>query len=531
MGAAYPNSIRPRGPGKGPFHRNTSPARCIPISVLHPPRPEVLMNGMGHQTDPDVRTLLNAARKFLEQDRPDEAIVCCRRATALDPGNIEASCNLVSALRSSGQVDEAIQYCRQAITANPQSLPLRDNLLFSLQFSASVGPGQIFAEHVRWFQQFAAAFEASIQPHQNDPSPDRRLKVGYVSPHFCSHVLTTYTLRLLREHDHNQFEIICYPNMTQADAMTAHFRKVADGWRDISRMTDDQAAELIRADRIDILIDLTMHMDGNRLLLFARKPAPVQITWLAYPGTTGLQAIDYRLTDPYLDPPGLFDRFYSEKTLLLPETFWALDPLSHERVSELPALQTGAITFGCLNTFFKVNEASLRLWARVMQQVAASRLLLLVPPGSARQRVLETLTTAGISPERVLFVARQTRCQYLATYHRIDIALDTLPYNGHTTSIEALWMGVPVITLVGETVVGRAGLSQLTNARLPELITYTPADFVKTAVELAADIPRLKALRATLRTRLENSPLLGTTRFARNIESAYRQAWSRWCSS
>jgi len=266
-------------------------------------------------------------------------------------------------------------------------------------------------------------------------------------------------------------------------------------------------------------------------LVFARKPAPVQVTWLAYPGTTGLSTIDYRLTDPHLDPPGLFDALYSEESVRLPETFWCYDPLTDQpAVSPLPAPLTGSITFGCLNNFSKVNDSCLELWARVMNAVPKSRLLLVAPMDPARERVLAKLEEGGIAAPRVEFAAdRLPRLEYFRLYHRIDLALDPLPYNGGTTTLDAFWMGVPTLTLIGNTVVGRAGWSFACNLDLKELAAQTPEEFVALASRRAGDLPALQALRGTLRQRLQRSPLMDGPRFARHMEQAYRQMWQRWC--
>jgi protein O-GlcNAc transferase len=314
------------------------------------------------------------------------------------------------------------------------------------------------------------------------------------------------------------------------DEFTALVQSAADVWRNTTGLTDREAAQLVRQDGIDILVDLTMHMRRTHLLLFARKPAPIQVTWLAYPGTTGLSAIDYRFTDPYLDPPGLFDQYYSEKSIRLPDTFWCYDPLKPDPfVQPLPAAQNGYITFGSLNNFCKTNATTFRLWAQVLRVVANSRLVVLADEGQHRERTLSVFEQEGIARERIEFVPRQSRHKYLETYHRIDIGLDSIPYNGHTTSLDAYWMGVPVVTLVGNTVVGRAGLSQLTNLGLVELIGHTPEQFVAIAGNLASDISRLSHLRNTLRPRLQTSPLMDAPRFARNIEAAYRRMWQSWC--
>jgi predicted O-linked N-acetylglucosamine transferase (SPINDLY family) len=296
--------------------------------------------------------------------------------------------------------------------------------------------------------------------------------------------------------------------------VTERLRGYADVWRSTVDLSDHQLAELVRGDRIDILVDMKLHTANNRLLMFARKPAPVQVTWLGYPGTTGLAAIDYRLTDPYLDQPGRFDAFSSEEPVRLPDTFWCYDPGTDQPpVNALPAAKIAQITFGCLNNFCKIDEDCLALWAGVLRAVPRSRLLLLAPRGPARERVLARLGQDGITPSRVEFADKQPRAEYLKSYHHIDLGLDPLPYNGHTTSLDALWMGVPIITLVGKTVVGRAGFSQLCNLGLQDLAAETPEQYVALAAGLAGDLHRLQDGK----------------RFARNVEQAYREMWQRWC--
>ena len=337
---------------------------------------------------------------------------------------------------------------------------------------------------------------------------------------------------LLAAHDRSQFDIFCYSDVLKPDHITARQQAELVTWRDTLQLNDQQAAELIRGDQIDILVDLTMHMERNRLLVFARKAAPVQVTWLAYPGTTGVSAIDYRLTDPQLDPPGMYDDLYCERTYRLPETFWCYDPMTAEpAVKTLPALKNGFVTFGCFNQFAKVNAGVLRLWADVLKAAPQARLMMLAPEGAARQATLSYLEKQGVVPERVTFVSVRPRLDYLALYHEIDIALDTFPYNGHTTSLDAYWMGVPVVTLVGQTVVGRAGLSQLTNLGLTELVAQTQEQYVQIAAQLAGDLSRLSDLRRSLRERMQASALMGAPRFARSIEAAYRGMWHRWCAA
>jgi predicted O-linked N-acetylglucosamine transferase (SPINDLY family) len=334
---------------------------------------------------------------------------------------------------------------------------------------------------------------------------------------------------LLAQHDKSQVEVFAYAQVAVPDAMTQRFHSYIDGWRNIVPLSDAQAADLIRKDQIDILVDLAMHSAHNRLLVFARRPAPVQVTNMAYPGTTGLHTIDYRISDPYLDPPGAGDANYSEQTLRLPETFWCDGEMQPDiEVGPLPAEAAGHVTFGCLNNFCKINQQVLTLWAKVLDSVSASRLIMLAPTGDARRWVHELFEKLGITAQRVEFVSHQPRRLYLQTYHRIDIGLDTFPYNGHATSLDSFWMGVPVVTRVGPTVVGRAGWSQLSNLNLPELAAQDDDQFVKIAAKLSADLPRLSALRSNLRAHMQSSPLMNAPKFARNLEAAYRQIWQTW---
>jgi predicted O-linked N-acetylglucosamine transferase (SPINDLY family) len=463
----------------------------------------------------------------------DEAIAACRQAIVLRPAYAEAYSDLGNALTANGQLDEAIAAYRQAITLRPGYAEAHSNLIYALHLHRACDAQAIAEEHRRWNRQHAEPLAKFIQPHSNDRDPDRRLRIGYVSPDFRNHAVGLNLLPLFRQHDRGQFEITCYAQTPSPDAMTAEFQQNADRWRNIVGLSDEQVVDQIRQDGIDILVDLALHTGGNRLLVFARKPAPVQVTFAGYPSSTGLSAIDYRLSDPYLDPIGMDESIYSEKTVRLPDSFWCYDPLDCRDipVNALPALKSGVVTFGCLNNFCKVNDEVLTLWAKVLRQVDNSRLLHLAPLGSHRPRTLERFAQEGIDPERIEFVGRQPRREYLETYHRIDLGLDTFPYNGHTTSLDSLWMGVPVVTLVGKSAVARAGWCQLSNLGLAELAGQTAEQFVRIAVELANDLPRLGQLRSTLRQRMEQSPLMDAPKFARNIESAYRQMWRTWCET
>ncbi|MGD0390242.1 MAG: hypothetical protein ABSC42_14950, partial [Tepidisphaeraceae bacterium] len=272
------------------------------------------------------------------------------------------------------------------------------------------------------------------------------------------------------------------------------------------------------------------HMARNRMLLFARKPAPVQVTYLAYCSTTGLETMDYRLTDPHLDPPGTNDAYYSEKTVRLPESYWCY-PMHGQspQVGPLPAPSGGEVTFGCLNNFCKVSPAALELWIQLLRATPKSHLIVHAKEGSHRQRVRDLLERQGIDPRRLKFAGLVSLSEYFKLYEQIDVGLDPFPCNGGTTTCDALWMGVPVVTLAGRTAVGRGGVSILANVGLPELIAQTPQQYVQIATDLAGDLPRLAELRRTLRARMQASPLMDAPRFARNIEAAYREMWTTWC--
>lgn len=477
-----------------------------------------------------VRTALGSIHA--EAGRLDEAIVEFRRALEIDPDFHAARGYLDTALDDAGRYDETEAVYREAIARRPDDPLAQSVLLFNMQYWPNVSAADILAEARAWNARYAQALTAQAPPHANDRSPERRLRVGYVSPNFRDHVLSRFTIPLLRNHDHRQVEVFCYSSADQPSPETALLRSFADVWREVGELDDAALAELVRRDQIDILVDLNMHMKGRRLLTFARRPAPIQICWLAYPGTTGLDAMDYRLSDPYLDPVDADTKVYSEETLRLPDSFWGCyDPATDAtEVSPLPALTAGRITFGSLNHFRKINPGVLALWAKVLCAVPSSRLVLVAPEGSARNRVRSVFEAAGVDPARIEFVGRCGRIDYLNRYREIDIGLDTFPYNSQTTSLDALWMGVPTVTLVGETVVGRAGLCQAMHLGLPELVARTQDEFVAAASALASDLERLSALRQSLRPRLQESPLMDAPRFARNLESVYRDVWRRYCA-
>ena len=470
--------------------------------------------------------------RWKDAGRLDDSIAVCRQAIALNPTSPGIRNNLGNALKESGQLDEAIAAFREAVALRPDYSEVDSNLVYTLHFHPAYDARTIAAEHSRWNLQHAEPLKKFIQPHANDRDPDRRLRIGFVSPDFREHPVGRFLLPLFERHDKCQVEIFAYAQIGMPDAVTRRFQSYTDGWRKIVGLSNAQVAEMIRQDRIDILVDLTMHMANSRLLVFAAKPAPVQVTYLAYCSTTGLETIDYRLSDPYLDPPGGDESVYSEQTIRLPETYWCYQPIIEPReIGPLPALQQGRVTFGCLNNFCKVVEPTMMAWAAILRAVPNSRLLLHAHEGSHRQRLHECFERESVEAKRVEFAGFMPAGKYFDLHRKIDIALDTVPYGGGTTTCDALWMGVPVVSLVGKTAVGRGGLSIMSNIGLQDLTAHSVEEYVLIATKLASDLPGLAALRSTLRRRMEQSPLMDAGRFAGNVEAAYRQMWRAWCAT
>jgi predicted O-linked N-acetylglucosamine transferase (SPINDLY family) len=341
---------------------------------------------------------------------------------------------------------------------------------------------------------------------------------------------------VLAAHDREQFEVFCYSDVISPDEVTKHVQTYPLQWRDIVGMSDEQVSGLVRSDKIDILVDLAGHTGNNRMLLFARKPAPVQVSWLGYPNTTGLAAVDYRIVDNYTDPPGMTDQFYTEKLSRMPECFLCYQPEQDSpEIGPLPSQQKGFITFGSFNIISKITPEAVALWSRILKTVPNSTLLLkarsLFDKGT-REYLGGLFMHQGIPEDRLTFMFHTESYQkHLGLYNEIDIALDTYPYNGTTTTCEALWMGVPVVTLAGNRHASRVGMSLLTNIGLPELVARTEDEYRGTAVQLAADREKLRFLRERLRDMMRHSPVCDAKGFTADLELLYRRMWEKWCAS
>ena len=431
-----------------------------------------------------------------------------------------------------GRVERSLSALRQACDLAPHLWKLHSNLLLVLHYSTAVDRDQIFAEHRRWSKLHEEPLAGSLKALACNRSPGRRpLRIGYVSPDFRTHVVSLNMEGVLASHDHERFHITCYANLQQPDEVTRRYQGFADRWRDIRGLSDAQAAELIRADGIDILVDLAGHMIGGRPLVFAHRPAPVRVNYLVYPDTSGMAAMNYRITDAYLDPPGESERFHTEKLMRLPEVAYCYLPGVSPEVGPLPC-RNGPVTFGALNRLTKVSGAVITTWSRILQAVPGSRLLLLNNAATSENPpVRDAFAAHGIEPGRVTLAGLRGRYQYLELYRDVDIALDPFPYNGCVTTCDALWMGVPVIALAGDAFVSRQGVSLLATVGLGDLVTRDADSYVQKAIQLAAEPARLAAIRASLRTAVQRSPLGDTRRFTRQLEDVYEKIWTEWCAT
>jgi protein O-GlcNAc transferase len=474
----------------------------------------------------DLRALI--AGQTGDVDRMEQIT---REILVLTPGEPSVHYKLGLALRTKGRCHEAITSFRQALALDPGYEQAHSALLFCMSFSHGPTAAEIFAEYLQFSERFETPVCAHRKEHTNQPDVARALRIGYVAFDFGYRINHYHLEALLQAHDRSRFKLFLYDNRNRETATTAALKQPGDSWRTLAGLDDEQAAARIRADAIDILVDLSGHLNNNRLLTFARKPAPVQMTWLSYPQTTGIRAIDYRVTDRYCDPPGLADRYYVEQLLRLPDAYWCYCP-PRESPGPLPAIRNGFVTFGCFNTFAKITPPTLELFAKVLQRNARSRLIMLcVPQGESTRRVRETFERHGIAAERLSIHPRQAYVIYRRMHRQVDIALDPFPCNGATTTMDALWMGVPVVSLEGESCAGRAGVSILTVAGMQQFIAGDTSHYIDIATRLTTDLPQLAAMRAELPTKLAASPLADGPRFARGMEALYREAWTKWCKS
>jgi len=458
------------------------------------------------------------------------AVRCYQRALMLRPDYPEARNNLGDALEKQGRVDDAIACYRGALDSKPDFALAHSNLLMALHYAPRSSNADLYSEA----RQFARRVEGATarRDFSNTPDPHRRLRLGYVSANFMSHPVGYFLAPVLEAHDPTRVELFCYSNSPLNDAMTARLRTAADHWRMIAGLSDADAAAVIGADAIDILIDLSGHTAGNRLPLFALKPAPVQVTWLGYFGTTGLSAIDYILADGTVVPPGE-EAVFAENVWRLPGCYLCYAPHGVDcPVGPFPATANGFVTFGCFNNRAKISAETVAAWAEILKRVAGSRLFLKdrgFADEACRAILLAQFAAQGIGAGRLLLEGRSPLVDALTAYNRVDIALDPFPFGGCTTTAETLWMGVPLVTQRGTRWVGRMSESILAAMSLSDWVAHDSARYVELACRMAIDLPRSAGVRSDLRRRLEASAFCEAGRFTRSLDEAFRDMWGEWC--
>ena len=434
-------------------------------------------------------------------------------------------------LRDSGRIDDALTVLRRGMDRFPDDAALHSALCFARCFDPGDTALGVFEEHRRWALRHASDLPAYVNAFGNALDPERRLRIGYVSFDFENAINGSYLEDVLAAHDRNMFDVHIYNNGIRDGAWCKRLR-VQGAWRDISGMDDSTVAQCVVDDRIDILVDLSGHLARNRLRMFAMRPAPVQAAWLSYPATTGLIEMDFRITDGFCDPPGASEGYYSETLARLPHTYWCYRPPVERPVGPLPALSAGQVTFGSFNMFAKVNDAVLDAWAEILRGLPGSRLLVAtVPRGSASQRLRERLQARGITGDRVRIEPARPVEDFHALMGEADLMLDCFPVCGATTTLDALWNGLPVITLAGDSCVSRAGASILGNLGLDDLVTRDVDEYVTHAVELGSRLEHLANLRTGLRERLRRSPMMDAAGFTRDLEVLYRNIWRECCAA
>jgi len=465
--------------------------------------------------------------------RLDDAVTSFHQALALNPDFAEAHYQLGNTSYKLGRLDDALASTRKALALKPDLTIAARNLLYLTLYIPGLTPEERFAEHSRFSETQTRDITPQAEKLTNDAAPDRRLRIGYLSSDFINHPVGTNVFPLLSCHDHENFEVFCYADVQRPDAMTQRFQSCVEHWRPIVGMPDADVARMIRADAIDVLVCLAGHFGNNRPLVCAHRPAPVQVSF--HDGaTSGLAEMDYWLTDSFLHPLETTEKF-TEQLYRLPVLYQYPGSEEAPPIEPLAADTNGFITFGSFNNPAKINEAVIDLWAQILKSVAGSRLMLkyknLYGQASLQNFLLERFAAGGIDADRIIFeTSSDSVSEHLAQYAKIDIALDPFPFNGATTTFQALSMGVPVISLAGDTFIHRAAGSMLVQAGLDDLAVETPQAYVACAKELAGDLPRLRSLRTSLRDRLAASPLCNAAAYARDVEAAYRDMWRGWCA-
>jgi predicted O-linked N-acetylglucosamine transferase (SPINDLY family) len=483
--------------------------------------------------DPQPIAWHNLGKVLHQTGDLDGAVQCYRTAIERFAGqpSVTTHANLANVLQQLGQLDDAVAIYARLLAQRPEDAALWSNSLFMLNSLPAQDAAQVFAAHRAFGERFDRPMPPRPPALDREAGVSRRIRVGYVSPDFREHAVSTLFESTLAAHDAGRFEVFGYSNRGATDAVTARLQARAAQWRVIHKRSVEEVAALIRQDGIDILVDLAGHTADNSLPVFGRKPAPVQATWIGYPTTTGLRTMDWRITDAIRDPVGATEAFHTERLMRLPETCTGyLPPAGSPPVSPRGSAVDGAVMFGSFNRSTKLNAAVLEVWADILRRVPRARLTLKnrgFHSPALQSHIAATMRRHGVDPGRLVFLDSDPYLAHLARYGDIDVALDPFPYNGDLTTCDALWMGVPVVALVGGASVSRMSASRLHAVGLPELAANTTQEYADLAVALAQDGGRLASLRRGLRERMAASPMMDAPRFTRHLEDAYRAMWAQ----
>ena len=476
---------------------------------------------------------VNLGTCLMEMGRLSEAVNSFETVVKLDPHHRRAYVNISAALNRLGRIDQAIVHCRKALKINPDWDELHSNLLFYLTHSQDLDAASLFAEHVRYAEHFEAPLRASWPQHTNVRDPERTLRIGFVSADLYNHAVANFITPILEYLSQSrQVEIVAYANSFHDDHVSRHLHGLFAVWRQVEKLSHAELAQLVTSDAIDILIDLSGHTGFNRLPTFARKPAPLQVSWIGYPGTTGLQAMDYYLTDRYYSPPGKLDNQFTEKLVRLPAAAPFLPSPESPPVSTAPSIEKGYVTYGSFNRAGKLNRATIARWSTLLRLVPSAKMVLAAMPNKHTSDMVRAwFVREGIDAKRLTFHTQTNIRDYLALHATVDLCLDTYPYTSGTTGLHALWMGVPTLTMVGPTLPGYVTASILAHAGLTDFIAYSEDEFLRKGRKFAEDMSVLAGLRMHMRDRMTNSAIRQPTLIAKGLEVALRTMWRRWCAS
>lgn len=485
------------------------------------------------EIDPDFSAgHFNLANCLMEQGQFEDALCSYAKTLAIEPTFREAHVNTSAALSNLGRIDEAIEQCRVALEINPDWDTVNSNKLFLLAHSNDVSAADVFAEHLRFGEQFESPHRSNWPEHANSRDRDRRLRIGFITADFNNHAVAHFVVPVIeRLAQSPRLELFTYYNHTLNDFVTERVRSLMAVWHSVSELTHDELTKLILADQIDILIDLSGHTGKNRMLTLARKPAPLQVSWAGYPMTTGLHAVDYYLSDRFFSPPGMLDEQFTEKLVFMPACAPFLPSHEAPPVTRAPAYENNYITFGSFNRANKLSPAVIARWSKLLRAVPNSRMLLAAMPGDfIKNKLIALFAAEGIDTDRLSFHPRTSTGEYMALHRLVDVCLDTFPYTGGTTTFNAAWMGVPTLTMTGNTLPSRAGATILEQLGLEAFVAVDEEDFVKKGKFIADNVVFLATLRLSMRRRLEASAMGQPDIIAKGMENGLRIMWQRWCA-